>query len=173
MKRLWMILGSFAMAMTAAATTYVRVEKDGSKTYSDRPIPGGQPVELQPAQSYSAPPAPQNQGSVPREQQLLQEMDDFRYESCRLSPENQATFTNPENVSISLQATPSLRPEDTVTMTVDGQAVAAPAGGFVLSPANRGAHTVQITVRDRYGREMCSASTTFHVFRPSVNLPRR
>jgi len=173
MKRLWMIVGSFAMAMTAAATTYVRVEADGSKTYSDRPIPGGQPVELQPAQSYTPPPTPQNQNSIPREQQLLQQMDDFRYQNCRLTPENQATFTNPESVSIQLQATPALRGEDTVTMTVDGQPVSSEGGGYLMTPVNRGSHTVQATVKDSYGREMCTTSTTFHVFRPSVNMPRR
>jgi hypothetical protein len=173
MKRLWMILGSFAMAMTAAATTYVRVEKDGSKTYSDRPLPGGQPVELQAAQTYSAPPPPPDQSSVPREQQLLQDMDDFRYENCRLTPEDQATFTNPENLNISLQSTPNLRASDTVTMTVGGQVVNSQNGLYVMSPVNRGSHTVQVSVKDRYGRELCRATTTFHVFRPSVNLPSR
>jgi glutamine synthetase len=45
---------SLAVASIACATTYVRVEKDGTKTYSDRPLPGGQPVELESAQTYSA-----------------------------------------------------------------------------------------------------------------------
>src|SRR5688572_3906768 len=52
------LLGSLCLVSTALATTYVRVEKDGTKTYSDRPIPGGQPVELQSAQTYTAAPAP-------------------------------------------------------------------------------------------------------------------
>ena len=58
MKRssLVVLLGSLCAVSTALATTYVRVEKDGTKTYSDRPMPGGQPVDLQPAQTYSAPP---------------------------------------------------------------------------------------------------------------------
>ena len=60
MKRLRLALSLVLMsaATVALATTYVRVEKDGTKTYSDRPIPGGVPVEVQPAQGYSAPPAP-------------------------------------------------------------------------------------------------------------------
>lgn len=174
MKRLWMILGSFAMATTAAATTYVRVEADGSKTYSDRPIPGGQPVELQPAQSYSAPPAPADLSSLPSEQRMLQEMDDFKYESCRLMPANETTFTNPESVSISLETAPNLRGSDTVTMTINGQPVAVQQGGVHrMSPANRGSHTVVASVKDRYGRELCGARTIFHVFRPSINLPSR
>ena len=52
------LLGMLGVAASVQATTYVRVEKDGSKTYSDRPLPGGQPVEIQPAQTYSAPAAP-------------------------------------------------------------------------------------------------------------------
>ena len=56
--RLLLVLVSVAAASAALATTYVRVEKDGSKTYSDRPLPGGQPVELEPAQTYSPPPTP-------------------------------------------------------------------------------------------------------------------
>ena len=36
-----LVLASLCVVSTAQATTYVRVEKDGTKTYSDRPIPGG------------------------------------------------------------------------------------------------------------------------------------
>src|SRR4051812_36633446 len=43
-------------ATPVLATTYVRVEPDGSKTYSDRPLPGGHEVDIQSAQTYSAPP---------------------------------------------------------------------------------------------------------------------
>jgi hypothetical protein len=42
-----LLLGSLC-ATAALATTYVRTEKDGTKTYSDRPIPGGQPIDVQP-----------------------------------------------------------------------------------------------------------------------------
>ena len=56
-------LGSLLAASAALATTYVRVEKDGTKTYSDRPLPGGQPVDIQPAQTYSAPATPTPQDS--------------------------------------------------------------------------------------------------------------
>jgi hypothetical protein len=174
MKRLSMILGSLAVASVACATTYMRVEKDGSKTYSDRPLPGGQPVVLESAQTYSAPPAPSTTNSnVPAEQRLLQQMDDFNYSSCSISPENDATFTNPENVSIAVQTNPGLRPGDKVTLSVDGAQVAANATSFLMEPANRGTHSVQVTIRDNYGRVLCSASSSFHVIRPSVNSPAR
>ena len=41
-----LFLVSMAAAPAALADTYVRVEKDGTKTYSDRPLPGGKPVVL-------------------------------------------------------------------------------------------------------------------------------
>ncbi len=58
MKRqsLVLLLGSLCAVSAALATTYVRVEKDGTKTYSDRPMPGGQPIDVQPAQTYTATP---------------------------------------------------------------------------------------------------------------------
>jgi hypothetical protein len=175
MKRLLMLLGSLCVATTVTATTYVRVEKDGTKTYSDRPLPGGHPVELEPAQTYSAPPptgVTPPRSSVPSEQRLLQDMDDFRYASCAISPANDESFTNPPSVPISVQLQPGLRPRDQVTLSVDGQVVGSTLS-HVLQPAHRGAHTAQVVIRDAYGRELCSSSTTFHVFRPSVNMPRR
>jgi hypothetical protein len=174
MKRLSLILGSLAVASVAFATTYVRVEKDGTKTYSDRPLPGGQPVDLQPAQTYSAPAAPTTGNSnVPAEQRLLQQMDNFSYTSCTITPENDATFTNPPNVTIGVQTDPALRANDLVTLSVDGAEVAAHATNFVLEPADRGTHSVQVTIRDSFGRVLCSASSSFHVMRPTLNSPAR
>ncbi len=59
-------IGSLLAASAALATTYVRVEKDGTKTYSDRPLPGGQPVDIQPAQTYSAPATPARRTAIVR-----------------------------------------------------------------------------------------------------------
>ena len=174
MKRLSLILGSLAVASVAFATTYVRVEKDGSKTYSDRPLPGGQPIVLESAQTYSSPPAPVTTNSnIPAEQRLLRGMDDFSYSSCSISPENGATFTNPQNVPISVQTDPGLRPGDKVTLSVDGADVGRNTMNFLLQPADRGTHSVQLTIKDSYGRVLCSASSSFNVFRPTINSPAR
>jgi hypothetical protein len=173
MKRLTLLLmASVATASAAFATTYVRVEKDGTKTYSDRPLPGGQPIELQGAQTYSAPPATPNQ-NLPAEQQLLQGIDDFRYAACALSPARDETFVNPDSVAISVSTTPALRPGDVVSFSVDGRPAGNGTANFLLSPVERGAHQVQVSIKDRYGRELCNASTEFHVRRPSVYSPGR
>jgi hypothetical protein len=176
MKRL---LASTLLCLAAAssfATTYVRVEKDGTKTYSDRPMPGGQPIEIQAAQTYSAPPSSAAAASgLPKEQQLLRDMGEpFRYDSCTVTPPAEQTFTNPESVAIGVSLRPSLRGGDVVDLRLDG----APVGGanalnFVVKPVSRGAHTVSVSIKDRYGRQLCDVSSTFHVFQPSLLSPTR
>jgi hypothetical protein len=166
-------LGSLCIASAALATTYVRVEKDGTKTYSDRPMPGGQPVDVQPAQTYSATPvAPSS--NLPREQRLVGQYDDFKYQSCAITPANDTTFNNPESVNISANYVPALRYGDVATMTVDGQTVGGPDGmSHTMSPVYRGSHTVVVTIKNVTGQVMCTASSTFHVIRPGLNSPAR
>jgi hypothetical protein len=176
MKRasLVIILGVLA-AGAAQATTYVRVEADGTKTYSDRPLAGGHPVEVQPAQTYSSPPASTSSSSArSREQAAMDEAASFHYE-CSLTPRSDETFTNPESVSVALELTPALRSGDALTITLDGVAL---TGGndqtaFSVPQPDRGSHTVTAHVVDRSGRTLCDASTTFHVMRPSINSPTR
>jgi hypothetical protein len=174
MKRLSLalLLGSLC-AMSAFATTYVRVEKDGTKTYSDRPIPGGQPVDLQPAQTYSAPPPPVS-SQRPSEAERLRQADDFRYLSCAVTPANDETFQNPETVDISVAMNPPLRGEDVITMTLNGQPAGPPnSTSYTMSPANRGTHTVAVTVKNPNGQTLCSSTSVFHVQKIGLNSPAR
>ena len=177
MKRLPVILLASLFGVTAAATTYVRVEKDGTKTYSDRPIPGGKPVDLEPAQTYSnqQPTISTPRSNVPIEQQLLDRLSDFRYASCSVAPANDTTYVNPEMVIVGVQLSPELQPTHKLTLTVDGQPV--PGGenarSATLTEVPRGTHTVTVRVTNGYGQTMCSASSSFHVQRPSLNSPAR
>jgi hypothetical protein len=175
MTRLLLILGTLSLATAALATTYVRVEKDGTKTYSDRPIPGGQPIELEKAQTYSAPASASGElaPNLPQEQRLLQQIDDFNYTACGVTPANDETFTNPETVPITVTLAPGLRPGDVVTLTVDGKVVGTNILNHVMQPVYRGTHSVLVTVKDGFGRTLCSSSTAFHVMRPTINSPGR
>jgi hypothetical protein len=169
---LTLALGSL-FVVSAQATTYVRVEKDGTKTYSDRPIPGGQPVEVQPAQTYSAPPQSPVNARLPREQRLIQGYDEYKYQSCTLSPRPDASFMNPESVPVSADFAPALRPNDVATLTIDGQALQPNLTQHTMTQVSRGTHTVTVTVKNPNGQVMCTASTSFHVQRPSLNSPAR
>jgi hypothetical protein len=175
MKRLFLtcVLGSLIVVSTAQATTYVRVEKDGTKTYSDRPIPGGQPIDVQPAQTYSAPPSSPGDSRLPREQQMVQQFDQYKYEGCGITPASDATFANPESVMISANILPAVRYNDVATLTIDGQALAPNVTTYVMSPVYRGTHTVSVTIRNVNGQVLCTSSSSFHVQRPGLNSPAR
>jgi hypothetical protein len=169
------LIGSLLAAAAAQATTYVRVEKDGSKTYSDRPLPGGQPIEIEPAQTYSAPPAPAStDSSLSPEQQRVLDAANFQY-SCALSPRADQTFQNPESVVLSVQLTPGLRPGDQVSFSLDGANLANEENSTsrMLQYPDRGSHTVSVQITDRFGKSICSTSTMFHVQRTGVNSPAR
>jgi len=160
------------LVSAAQATTYVRVEKDGTKTYSDRPLAGGHPVDVQPAQTYSAP----SSSSRTARSGDSQDPDeaDFHYE-CSLTPRNDETFTNPESVSVGLMLNPGLRSGDVLTFTMDGAILTGGNGqtAFSVPQPDRGSHTVTAQVASRSGRTLCDASTTFHVMRPTINSPAR
>lgn len=176
MKRtsLVIILGALLVS-TAQATTYVRVEPDGSKTYSDRPLAGGHPVDVQPAQTYSSPtPSTPSSSAGTHVPSPRDDEANFRYE-CSLAPRGDETFTNPDSVSVSLALSPSLRSGDVLTVTIDGAPLSGGDGqtDFSVPQPNRGSHTVTAHIVDRAGRTVCDASTTFHVMRTSVNAPTR
>ena len=165
---------SLLATSAALATTYVRVEKDGTKTYSDRPLPGGQPVDIQPAQTYSAPATAPQDSNRPREEQALNEAANFRYE-CALLPREDETFQNPETVTLSVALTPGLRAGDEVHFSVDGSELprgATPTSATLTLP-ERGTHTAAVRIVDRYGKAVCSTNSTFHVQRTSLNSPQR
>ncbi|HET9865240.1 MAG TPA: hypothetical protein VFP37_17495 [Steroidobacteraceae bacterium] len=177
MKRasLVILLGSLLVASASQATTYVRIEKDGSKTYSDRPLPGGHPVEIEPAQTYSAPPsAPAVDRSRSPEEQAALDAARFEY-ACALSPRNDQTFQNPETVTISVQLTPSLRPGDRVDISLDGTRLdnSANATSVTLPYPDRGTHTASVQIVDRTGKTVCSLTSAFHVLRAGLNSPAR
>ena len=174
MKRLSLaiVLSSLCVVTTALATTYVRVEKDGTKTYSDRPLPGGQPVDVQPAQTYSAPPSNTTNYNLPREQQLVQQFDSFKYQSCGVTPANDTSFNNPESVSIALNINPPLRGDDVAALTVDGQPVGQYSTSYKLTPVYRGTHTVGVTITNPHGQVICTSTSAFHVTRPGLNSPQ-
>jgi hypothetical protein len=162
------------LATSALATTYVRVEKDGTKTYSDRPLPGGQQIDVQPAQTYSAPPVSTTDSSRPREVQELMDAANFRYTICSLSPTNNETFTNPQSVVVALSLTPPLRSGDEPKISVDGAVVngGGALNGTVEMP-DRGSHTVSAQVMDRSGKSVCDTTSTFYVQRSNLNSPTR
>jgi len=164
-------LAFLGLAPAAFGDTWVRVEKDGTKTYSDRPLPGGTPVVLNSAQTYSAPAV--SDPTRPSEIQSLEAAANFRYASCTISPRNDDTLQNPESVTISLSTSPALRANDQVEISMDGAPLTTAQPTVTVQQPERGTHTVNAQVKTRSGENLCSASSTFHVQRSNLNSLQR
>jgi hypothetical protein len=173
MRTILFTLMSLACTVAVAATVYKWVDENGVVHYSDQPHENAQKVELKAPQTYSAPktsgptqssrtPAPKSSASV--------------YQSCSVSePTNEQVFLNTDTVSAGVTTQPAVRPGDTAVVTLDGQpvpGVPASGGQFTISPVDRGAHSIQMVVKDPAGATVCSSgSVTFYVRQPSLQSP--
>jgi hypothetical protein len=162
------------MSCTAAfaATVYKWVDESGVTHYSDQPHENAQKLELKAPQTYSAPkiaapPSPSTSGA-PRTNAV--------YQTCAISaPTNDQMFMNTSEVAAGVSLQPAVRPGDQLIVTMDGQrvpGVPAAGGQFMISPVDRGTHSIQVTIQDSKGQSVCSSpSVTFHVHQPSLQAP--
>ncbi len=163
------------------AQVYKWVDKDGVTHYSDRAAPGAEQVEVQEAQTYSAPPVRESlRTSAPPgadSRAAAQAAEEFRYDNCAFTaPGADETFQNQYSVNTQWTLSPDLRPGDRVELILDGQLVSnvQPASlGMTLDSVYRGAHTLQLNVRDSRGRTVCETRVAFNVLQPSLLNPNR
>jgi len=171
------LLASLAGGVTAfgadqtGTTTYRWVDAQGVTHYSDTPQPGAEKLKIQPAQTYSAAPA-SNQAGRP-----AQETVGNIYQACGLqSPTAEQNFFSPEEIPVSLNLRPALRPEDRLSVTLDGAALQPLEDSplhFRIAEPDRGSHTLSVTVHDAAGNVVCSSpGVTFYVQRPSRLTPQ-
>lgn len=154
-----------------SADVYKRVDENGTTQLSDRPFPGAEKIQVESAQTYSAPrPAPAARPASSAQP------DEFRYARCAIiAPVNDQVLLNESSASVAWQLSPSLRPGDTVQLVYDGgvmSGVSPSAMAFTIAPVFRGTHTVAVSVQDPNGQTLCrSPEVTFHVRQPSVFAP--
>ena len=158
-----------------AATVYKWVDENGVVHYSDQPHNDAQKIHVQAAQTYksadsagvptgpSAPPAAANAPSA-------------AYQGCAIAqPVDDQTFTNVDSLTVVVRTDPALRPGDKIFLLLDGLALnngAATGTPFVLSPVDRGTHTLQAVVRNSNGELQCQTpGVSFNVHQPSVLGP--
>lgn len=163
-----MLLGS---TVASAATVYKWVDENGVTHFSDQPHENAQKVELKAPQTFSAPKTAAPAKSTPPKQPA-----EKVYQSCSMSePTTDQVFLNTDTVSAGTSVQPSVRPGDTVVVTMDGAPVPGvpPSGGqFTISPVDRGEHSIQMVVKDSSGNTVCSSSPVqFHVRQPSIQSP--
>jgi len=180
-KTLWTLLAVVAASVAVGGTvTYKWTDTDGVH-YSDQPHPGAEKIILGTPQTYSSANA-DSQGSgnsassSPRRARNA-DNGPFRYDSCAVAqPAEDQVLIDVQSVTIAVQVRPAKRGTDRVEVSLDGQAIKAANPDqeeFLVSPIERGTHTVAATIRDSDGKNVCqSPAISFHVRQGSELAPQ-
>ena len=148
------------------------------KTYSDRPLPGGQPVDIAAGADLLGAAGTASAGlhASARQQQALNDAANFRYAAARSRRAPTKPSTNPETVTSASQLTPGLRAGDEVQFTRRRHSSAAtrPIATSAMLHARRTRHAHRaVRIIDRYGKSVLQRrARTFHVQRTSLNSPQ-
>lgn len=166
-------LVTLAIALPAAAKIYKWTDEQGNVHYGDEPPEGAEAVDLPPAPVYESPKRPQ--GSPRTGDRTARESANQgpAYERFAIAaPGDESTIRGAEQtITVRVAAEPRLRAGHTVTIQLDGEAVASgPRLQFSIGPVYRGAHTLTAVVRDASGKVIeRSERVTFYKHQPSVN----
>ncbi len=144
--------GRTALVGPTLATTYVRVEPDGTKTYRTVPCLAGNQSKFSPRRPIRRPQR-RRWTALVRARTGAHGRGNFRYTVCSLSPKSDETYSNPQSVNVALSLSPPLRAGDDPKISVDGTVVnAAGALNAILELPDRGSHNVNAQVMDRFGK---------------------
>jgi hypothetical protein len=166
-----------ALLLTAplwAATVYKWIDENGVVHYSDQPHTDAQKIHVQAAQTYKSADSAAAPAGAPAAPAA--NAPQAQYQGCAIAqPADDQTLTNVDSLTIIVRTDPTLRPGDQIFLLLDGLALnngAATGTQFVLTPVDRGTHTLQAVVRDSGGGLMCQApAVTFNVHQPSLLGP--
>jgi|SRR5688500_11131441 len=174
--RKWLILLS-ALSGTAvsAAPAWTWVDAEGTRHYSDRPVPGAQQVELIGAQGFGT---AARAARTPRAdgQAGTAGVPGAPYQSIEVvSPAEQETLWNiGTNLPVQVRFQPALQPGHRYDLLFDGQRrnVNTATPRVTLPDVFRGEHTLQVVVLDSAGTEvMRSPTRVFFVQQTSTLNP--
>jgi uncharacterized protein DUF4124 len=174
--RKWLILLSALLGTAAsAAPAWTWVDEEGTRHYSDRPVPGAERVELAGAQGFGTP------SRLPRTARASADaagVPGAAYQSIEVvSPAEQETLWNiGTNLPVQVRFQPALQPGHRYDLLYDGQRrnVNTAAARVTLPNVFRGEHTLQVIVIDAAGTEvMRSPARVFFVQQTSTQNPNR
>jgi hypothetical protein len=145
MRKLALIL-LLSLAFPAAAGVYKSMGPDGSVQYSDRPLAGSEPVQIdvreEPSDSEAPGPETERPGA-----------ESGPYEAFEVVvPETNATIRNNEGeVQVGLLIDPALMPEHRLQLEVDGQQVPGNTEGtqVILRGLAFGSHRLRVLLVDQ------------------------
>lgn len=157
------------VTLGVSADVYRAVDADGNIVFSDTPMPGGEKIEISeptiiPSAKISAP---------RRTEKLSPKAND--YASVQIvSPSNEQTFRNVEQIEVQVAITPALEVQmgDRLQLYVDGAAYGEPASAtqFTIEQPERGEHRLEVAVIGPAGEAARSESVVIFVHRQSQLL---
>jgi uncharacterized protein DUF4124 len=173
--RKWLILLSALLGSAAsAAPAWTWVDAEGTRHYSDRPVPGAERVELIGAQGFGA----TGRGARAARAAGAAGVPGAAYQSIEVvSPAEQETLWNiGTNLPVQVRFQPALQNGHRYDLLYDGQRrnlnTATPR--VTLPDVFRGEHTLQVVVIDSAGAEiMRSPARVFFVQQTSTLNPNR
>lgn len=170
MKRIlpFLLILLYAPLIAAEDIGYRIVHPDGTVEFTDDATRGGEEIKLRDVQVVDKA-ANEGEGEGehrrPKEQPPEQEKKASGYTSLRiLSPHAKETVWFSENgITVSVAATPSLNPDDTVVIYLDGVAASrAKRTSQNIGLVYRGTHTLSVNIVDVTGKTIISSpSITF------------
>jgi len=157
---------------------YKTVGPNGEVTFSDKPSPGAQEMDVPPAPAYKTPPLPVVPQS-PAEEAQNQTRQTSRYRTVSIvSPaDDQTVVDTAGKVQVTVLVQPPLKAgrDDKIQIRLDGKVVkTGTTPNVTLDNVDRGTHQVSAAIIGRDGSTLIeSTSNTFHLHRPSIHLPGR
>jgi hypothetical protein len=173
MIRLLLLTICLVSANASAAEVFRWVDDDGQINYSDRPHEGAEAIDLQAAQTFSAPTIERSQSKV----DAPEEEEASKYSRLRITnpADGQADWDIPGNVNVTLSLRPKLQRQHSVTLYMDGQSVGSSSSEdltFNLTGVLRGTHTLRAAVQNSAGKDLIDSSTvSFTVHKTSILNP--
>jgi hypothetical protein len=177
--RSWIAFGLLAVLWAAhpahALVVYKWTDADGVVHFSDQPVPGAEKIVTSTGASRGilgqAAPGPRTGTDKPKAPGSALAATQLTI----TSPASQQTFTGNQPVGVQLSAQPDLKPNATVTWTLNGVQVNQPpdATQFTLTDLARGVYTLAATVSDpETGDSKSVEPVTFNVMLPSLLSPQ-
>ena len=158
-----------------AIVVYKWTDADGVVHFSDQPVEGAEKITTGSGTSSHGILSQRAPNAVATEKPKTKGPLDYTRFAI-MSPAPDQTFSGDQPVSVSLGLEPTLKPDQTVSWSLNGAQVPnqpVDAVGFLLPDLPRGSYTLTATVTDTSSGQTRSADpVTFNVLRPSLLSPQ-
>lgn len=172
MKYLLILLFCTLLGVPASAQVYRVEDEHGNVTFTDKPPPDAEPVEIRDTNTTAPPdttifpaPAPEPAGEAD---------ESVGYQVAITAPANETIIPRgPGNFSVSATVSPALGRDHMLQLMMDGAPREEPqtTTSWALTNVFRGEHSITVSVVDKAGKTLATSEPIkVFVFRPSSNF---